>query len=404
MLFERTFDELIGESLAELVSDTRITRISPGSKARTILEIINRNINQAYQIFDLNFARVFLSGASGKYLDLIGEILGMSRLGIETAKASSTSQVLKFYVQSGSFGDINNNSSITIPAGTIISTATDSLGIQFRSVVGTVLSSSGSAQFVSVEAVSPGEASNIGAETLKFHNFTDYEDIDNDSLKVINVSGIFNGANLEIDTNYKYRLSKSVLSAEAANETSCMLAALSVPGVANVVMQNRAKGIGTYRILIKSITPSVSEALLDNVQASLTRVSAQGVLPFVDRPLETGMEFVVTVTYKNGIADEEKDLIEQQIELSIINYVNNLDIGEEFILNEVTERILSVSESIKDIGQPNKPLDTVYIYKETRLQDNKIREELLVNYDPVEEERIIIEPSLTTPITIIRAN
>ncbi len=402
MLFERPFADLVGEMVIDLTSSTRITRTSPGSKARSIIEVVSRNLNQAYKIFDLNFARAFLTGASGKYLDLLGEILSIPRLGSEIASADSESQIQKLFVETGTFGDINGNAPIVIPAGTIFSSQTNAGGITYRMTTGVVLSIGASEQFVSTEAVSPGEASNVGSEILTFHNFTNYTDVSNNTLKTLNVAGIFNGADVETDTNYRFRISKSALSSEAANQTSILLAALNVPGVANVLMQNRSTGIGTYTVFIKSITPTVSQNLIDQVQANIDQVTAQGVRGTADRPNETGMSFVISITYRNGIGDDEKDAIEDQVRLAIADYVNNLDIGEEFILNEVTERILSVSPNIKDIGQPNKPIDQNFIYKETKLRDNKIRQELFSNYTPTLVERVIIEQSITDQVVISR--
>ncbi len=403
-LFERNYNDILGQAILDLTTNSRINRISPGAKARAILEATSRNINQAYKTFDINLARAFLSGASGTYLDLIGELLGTPRLGSATSHASSTAQVVKFFVDTGTFYDINNTSSITIPAGTLISTAPNSTGVSYRVTPGAILSSGASQQFVSVEALSPGENSNVGTGTLKFHNFTNYTDVKNNTLKVVNLSGIFNGANVETDVNYKYRISRSALASEAANQTSVLLAALSVPGVANAVLQNRSTGIGTYKVLIKSITPSVSNALLDNVQASIESVSSVGIRPAADRPNETGMAFTVNLIYQNGVSEEDKTSIESQIRTSMSDYVNGLDIGEEYIVNEMIERVLSVSPSIKDIGIPGKPFDTMAIYKETRLRDNKIRQELLGNYVPQTVERIIMEPTLAEPITLIRSN
>lgn len=401
-LFERSFSDLVGDMVLDLTSDTRITRVSPGSKARAILEIVSRNLNQAYKIFDLNFARAFLSGASGKYLDLLGEILGVPRLGTQLAQASATSAIQKFFVQSGTFGDINNGTSIAIPAGTIVSSQSDANGITYKLTTGIILSSAASEQFVDVQAISPGEASNVGSEILQFHNFTNYTDIANDTLKCINIAGIFNGADIEIDPNYRFRISRSALASEAANQTSILLAALSVPGVANVLMQNRATGIGTFKVLIKSVTPSVQQNLIDQVQANIDQVTAEGIRGIADKPNETGMSFNISLSYRNGIGDDEKLSIDQQVEQAITDYVNNLDIGEEFIVNELVQRVLTVSPNIKDMGQPNKPVDQLFLYKETKLRDNKIRQQLFDNYTPTLVERIIIEPTVPNPIVITR--
>jgi hypothetical protein len=401
-LFARDYNDILGQAILDLTNNSIINRISPGSKARAILEVFSRNVGQAYQTFDTNLTRAFLSGATGTYIDLIGELVATPRLGSTAAQASASSQTVKFYVSSGTFGDINGSSSITIPAGTLISTAPNASDVVYKMTTGVTLNSASTEQFITVEALTPGQNSNVGTNSLVYHNFTNYTDSSNNTLKVINLSGIFNGADTESDTNYKYRISQSTLGAEASNATAILLATLSTPGVANAILQNRAYGIGTYKVLIKSITPSVSAALLDNVQASIEAVSGLGILPFADKPNETGMEFSITVYYQNGTSDDDKVSIESQIISSLSDYVNNLDIGQEFILNQAVESVLSVSPNIKDIGIPGTPFDSVAIYQENRMRTGKIRQSLLGNYIPTAVERIIIEPSLQTPITILR--
>lgn len=403
-LFARSYNDILGDAILDLTNNSVINRISPGSKARAILETVSRNTNQAYQIFDLNLARAFLSGASGTYLDLIGELMAMPRLGTATAAASATSEVIKFYVVTGTFGNINGTASISLPAGTLISTNANATGIVYKLITGVTLNSGASEQFVDVTALSPGENANVGTASLIYHNFTNYTDSANNSLLVVNLSGIFNGANTESDTNYKYRLSQSTLASEAGNQTAILLAAISTPGVANVLLQNRSTGIGTYKIIIKSITPSVSPALIDNVQAAIEAISSLGIRPTADRPNETGMAFTVTLFYQNGTSDDDKTNIEAQVRTAIAGYVNNLDIGQTFILNQLVETILSVSASISDIGKPNQPIDSMTVYKETRLRTSKITQTLLQNYIPLSIERIIIEPSLQQPITMLRGN
>lgn len=403
-LFARSYNDILQDSLLDLVQNTRITKLSNGAKARAITETMSRQLSTAYKIFDLNLARAFLSGASGRYLDLIGEVLGVSRAGLETARADSQSRTIRFYVDVGTFGDINDAASFTIPRGTTIA-ADDQFSTKvYKTVLPVVASASSSEVFVAAEAIIPGPNSNVGANILNFHDFIDYEDVDNDSLKVTNLAGIFTGAEVENDTNYRFRIANQVLSAEAANETAIRLAALLVPGVADVQIVKFAYGLGSYRLLIKSTTPSVPDSLIDAVQVSINSATALGNLGVADRPDETGMSFVITLRYKRKLPTDERDSIEDGVRAAIRDYVNNLDIAEDFILNEGVERVLGVSPDILDMGLPTKPFDNVFVYKETLLRDNKIRNELLGNYSPADAERLIIEPSVADPIRILRAN
>ena len=406
MLFERTFEEILSEATENVTSQSRIKNVSSGSFARALLESYSRHTNEAYQIFDLNLARSFVSAANGKFLDYIGQLVGLTRLGTAAALASSESKSVKFTVDVGNFGDINGASSITIPAGTIISTedVTGGAGINYRTTLSTVLSAIISEQFVAVEAILPGSSQNIGAGVLQFHNFVNYTDFLNDTLKVSNPNGVFTGQDVESDTNFRFRITRQVTAAEAGNITSIRLAALSVPGVADIVFAPYARGIGTWDVLIKSITPTVSQSLIDAVQASVDIVSSQGTNGLSRRPIETGMTFTITIVYVDTLTTDVKNDIEDSVRTSLANYVNSIDIGNDFVINEAIQRVLEVDERIKDIGVPTKPFDDITLHIESQLQDNKIQQTLLKNYPTADDERVIIEPSSSEPITIIRAN
>jgi uncharacterized phage protein gp47/JayE len=400
VLFEKSYDELIAEALTELKTNTRINRDSPGSKARALLEVISRKINESYRTFDLNLARPFVSGATGRFLDFIGEMLGLRRLGVVAAGASVDAKSARFFVESGTFGSINNSSNITIPANTILSTQENGTGISYRVTTATTLLAASSSTYVPIEAVVPGASSNVGGGALVFHSFTGYTDVSNNTLKTTNDQGVFTGRDIESDTNFRFRITKSITGAEAANRSAILLAALSVPGVAEIVFVPYARGIGTYDVIIKSVTPLVTDSLIAAVQASVEAVSAQGIIPKARKPVETGITFSVAVRYVSALSLSDRSTIEQRIRNALTSYINGLDISEEFVINEAVQRVLEVDERIKDIGEPGKPFAEISIYKTTKLQDNKVKSTLLKNYVPTSDERLIIEPSVLTPITI----
>ncbi len=399
MLFERTFEELISESLNELGQTSRINRLSAGAKARSFLEISNRKTNQAYQIFDLNLARAFVSGANGRFLEFIGDLVGVQRLGSVVASSTAEAKSVRFFVETGTFGDINSSGNILLPAGAIVSSE-DGGGVRYRLSVSHLLLSTDSESFVAVEALVPGASSNVGRNILTFHNFTGYTDVLEDTLLVTNPAGVFTGKDIESDTNYKFRITRAVTAAESANRIAIRLAALSVPGVADIVEIPFARGIGTYDILIKSITPTVGDALIESTQTSIDAVTALGIVGLARKPIETGISFEITVRFRERLSIPQEDQIKDAIRDNLINYVNNLDIGEEFIINEAVQRVLEADERIKDIGVPTKPFDEITIHLNSKLEDNKIKQSLLTNFLTKTNERVIIEPSLTQPIVI----
>ena len=401
--YTRGEQEILGTTVNDLIQNTNLTRLSPGGKARTILEGVSREFGIAYDTFDLDLLKAFLSSSSGDLLELIAALVGLQREPAEAANASEILQIQKFYVATGTFGDINNGADIYLQQNTIVSTRTESQGITYRLASPVVLSASDSEQYVAVEASVAGNDSNVGNNALVFHDFNDYQDYLNASLLTKNMHAIVNGKDFEGDTNLKYRISQRVVEAQAANETAIRLAALSVAGVADVTVYPRWRGIGTCMVLVQSVTPTVSDILLASVQGKIDRVTAEGDIAFVRGPIETGLTFELTVHYKKKLSSSELDESDKDIKTKVIEYINSFDIGEEFIVNAFAAQLFSVSDNIANIGTSNKPIDTVYIYRESAVEDNRIREILLGDYTSTETERIIIEQTVANPVTITRS-
>lgn len=401
LLFEKSFERLQGVTMNELVSGTNITRTTPGSKARSILQVVNRELSTAYQEFDVNMLRSFLPYAQGRFLDYLGDMLGVSRLGASRATVLSEEKLVRFYVESGTFGDLNSGSDIFIPSGTIISTLPGNEGIVFRTSVGNMLLATESEVYISAHSVRDGEGANLGPGRLRFHGFTAYTT--GTGLKVSNSGPITNGTNVESDNNYRFRIANQTLASERANETAVRLSLISIPGVSDLVMRRYARGIGSFEVIIQTVVPNTPENVIDACQAAIARVQAQGVFGRAVRPRLTGMTFQVTVTWRQDATADDKTRISEGIKTAISDYVNNIAIGEEFIYNELIERIMSVSDKILNIGTARKAIDLIHVYRESKLRDNKLKEELIDDYKTAPDERVIIEPTSDKPILIINA-
>jgi uncharacterized phage protein gp47/JayE len=387
----------------ELINETNITRTSPGAKARTLLKIINKKLNQSYQEFDINFLRAFLPYAQGQFLDYLGDMLGVSRSNASKASASSNDLLVKFYVADGFvFGDINNNLDIFIPSGTLISTGPQNTGIVYRLTTGIYLDRTLSEQYVSVEAVRDGQNSNVGPGVLIHHEFTNYTAAE--GLLVTNTGLIENGSKIENDTNYRFRIANQVLASEQANDTAVRLSLLSVPGVADIVLRPYARGIGSYDVVVKAIVPNTPDSVIEACQEALNRTQALGISGLALKPHLTGLSFQISVTWRADVTQQQRDETRVNIQQNLSEYVNNLPIGESFIFNEAIERVMGTSTRILNIGTAQKAFDYIYIYKETKLRDNKVRAELITDYAPSGDERLIIEPTVSIGILVLDKN
>jgi len=402
-LFAKDLTELTADSLNDLSASTNITKLTTGAKARALLDAVNNRIVDAYNTFDLNLTKAFVSSAPGQYLDLIGELVGVTRTSAVAANITQDMQVLRFYVDTDTFGDYNSSQNILIPRGTLVSTRSGGAGIVYRVSSDQVLLDSDSEAYIDAEAMNPGEAANVGRDVLRYHNFTGYSDYLSDTLKVSNAHPIASGSNLETDANYRFRISNRVLEAEAANETSIRLAALSTPGVANVLIIPRYRGIGTFGLLIESVSPTVTNALVTDVTSRVELVQALGTLAFIRGPHETGITFRTTVEYHHTIDDVLANEIESSLEQTIREYVLSLGIGEEFLVNRLVNEMFTVSTEIKNFGIVGTPIEEMYIYTDSKTEDSRVKEKLLGDYTPDFDERVVIETTIKQPMVFDRS-
>ena len=407
-IFQHSYDAIAADILNEITEKTSITRMSAGGKARALIDAIARQTNDTISLFDRNFSRAFLSRATGKQVGFFGDLLGVPKLEQSLAHADSSAGVVQFsVVGEGTFGSINSGSNIVVTTGTIISPSIDSK-LLFRVTENTTLTAGLTKSFISVEALTPGSLANIGTGTLNYHNFTGYSDALSNSLRVTNLAPILNGQDEETEANYKFRISKQVLASETANEIAIRLAALSVPGMADLRIFPFYQGIGTFDIVIKAVTPSVPDSLVSVVQAVVNSKTAEGNQGTVRKPRETGMSFQITLTYRESLSSDVKQEIHGKATDALREYVDVLDIGEDFIVNEGVQRVLEVDNRIRDMGSSSQPFDDISVWKSGKLEDNKTKQSLLNlsskgNYSPKVDEKLLIEP-ISNPIVITDAN
>lgn len=403
VLLAQTEEKIVGTLLNDLTENTGLTRASPGSKVRAFADAVGKKIGLLYTYMDVNIMSAFLSGAQDRYLDFFGQMLGMPRLDPQTASVDSAHKMIKFYTESpNTFGSINGGNSILLTGGTIVSSSSSG-GVRYKVLYNAVLPAASSYTYISAIALQDGSAANIGAGRLVYHDFNGYVDYVAGTLLVTNEAEITCGRDIEGDENYRYRLSNALLASEKANLVAVRLAVLQVPGVADLVVESFPRGLGTFDVTIKSVSPVVPAGLISAVEEAIEKVAALGVLPLVKAPVEVGVSMTMTLRLTKVLGGDEKDMIISNVQDNVANYINNLDIGEELVVNEIVQRVMETDTRIKDMGVANKPISTIFIYRPSLLESGKVREELLGNYVAAVDERVIVETGegLVTPISVI---
>jgi len=391
---ENRENELINNALAELRSKTDISQLTPGAKARSLLEIVMRETSNSYTYFNQKLIQAFVRYAVGKNLDLIGELLGVSRLPATRADVTSAVQVQKFFVDGGGvFGTVNSNVSFVIPAGTEVYSRVGATGqaIVYVLTAAVTCAPAVTEAYGAIRSVEFGTDSNVGAGTLVLHNFENYVDYLSDTLKTTNIDGIIEARDEELDDNYRYRITNQTVAAEAANSTAIRMAALSIPGVSDAYLDEFAMGIGTGYVYVEAVVVPATEQLIASVGAAIRQVKATGCNIVARSPKLSGIEIAVTLNlYKDLPADEEEDL-KLRVRDIIYDYVNNLNIGQAFESSRIINEILGVDKNIKRLGTLTQPIDELYIWKYSASDDTRIPNNIIEDYQPATFERVIIE-------------
>lgn len=338
MIFRKDYASLVKKSLQNLVTRSSITNQTVGGIARSLIEVINLNISEYYDILDINTSMGFVSSAEGYFLDLIGDLFNITRLVPETASASVSDGAQLFYVATGTLHD--RIPTDIILQGTQVSTSDGS--IVFTVSSNTVFGISDTQVYVPITAAGTGSSYNVGVNTLIQHSLG-ITDVFTTNEKVV-----IGGSDTESDSNFRYRIINSSLSAERANETAIRLAALSVAGVGDVKIKPYARGVGSYDMLVVPVEGIATDKMISDVQNAINLVQAVGVTGTAIKPTIVPVELEVRLIFTTGTNDVDREDIRGRVVTAIEKYIVNIPLGGAFILNELRQQIMDVSTKISD--------------------------------------------------------
>jgi uncharacterized phage protein gp47/JayE len=324
-------------------SRTGVTKFDSDSKVGAILDIVTDELvetrNQSIQAYYNNQ----LTRANGEFLDRIGRTLGLDRFNATYASSNKNEQNLAFFVESGTFGDINGAAPFVIPAGTIISSVPNqnelNVAVEYEMLESVVIPASGAIAFVSVRSKLSGSQYNVGEGVLSNHNFTDYTLSSSNLLKVVNFYAILNGRDRENDDRYRFRLSKNYDRLISTNDTKIKLSALNVPGVLDVKVVSNYYGIGTVGAIVLGADYSTSNAQLKAVQANLDEMKAPGLKVAAVAATKVSIDIELEIEPTRPLTSLEKQNVRLAVTSAITNQLRSSGIGGIVEISSIVEAI-----------------------------------------------------------------
>ena len=338
MIFKKDYGTLVQKSLQQLVARSPITNQTVGGIARSLIEVVNLNVAEYYDILDINTAMGFVSTSEGYFLDLIARLFNITRMQATAASATSSDNVQQFYVSSGYLSTYIP--SLTITQGTTVSSVDGT--IVYTVTEDTNFGPTDASVYVPIVAAGTGTNFNVPVGILVVNS------LGLSSVLTSNVASLISGSNIETDDNLRFRIANATLSAAMANQAAVTLACLSVPGVANVIVQPYARGIGTFDIIVVPVSGLATAGMISAVQNNINTVQALGMTGTAIAPSVVPVSITVNLVFVAGTTSAQQANVIGQVQTAITNYIVNIPIGGTFVLDQFTATIINVDPSIMD--------------------------------------------------------
>lgn len=375
----------LGESNTSQDSTSNLIGDAVGSE----LVSMRREISQVYN-------SIQVSNASGLDLDSLAfNMYGISRKPATFAFSDSRERNVYFYTTTGSFGTINSGNSISIPAGTLISTeiVNSTNSIVYRLVTDTILNANDRISYCNVEAFNVGSSYNVDSDSLIYHNYTNYTESINGFLKISNTFPIVSGSDIESDDSLRFRISNYLQAKVNLNIDAITLKALELPGVLDLEVIPSYYGIGTTGVVLFGSGRESGRNINNLLEKRLNELKIPGQRIIVSNGIKVYFDFNIRVFVKAGISEIEKIRAKENARRFIIKTIKEKEFTKTISFIEISSIIKREfkDSNIVGFGNSNSNLfENIYIRKTDRegfLPEEK-QELLSTSYTVRREERI----------------
>ncbi len=320
----KKFSSIVSDMIAWLIAhQSKLTDFNEGSVIRSLVEAIALEIEQLYIKTRVGYGR---------------ELKQVPFYAFQFVRQSGTKASGEIvFTRTGTSG------TLTIPVGSLVAT-TD--GTQYTTTeIGTISPGNTASNSVSITAVKEGREGNVPAATI-VTIITPLSGIDS----VTNAAGTTGGLDEETDTELLKRFQEYIEGLGLSNVSGLIAGAKSVEGVrsASVVEHFPPVANVNVTVYIDDGAGNASSDLIDDVEfvligdgtAANPGYKAAGVNVAVVAPSK------VTITVAIELADDgsiDHSTIEFLVKETIQDYINNLWIGEDVIINRIIDFVMEIS-------------------------------------------------------------
>lgn len=341
----KTKEEIIVRILNALEQNANITATSPGSIARAFADAFGTEMFYLYESFKEAISQTSLSTASGRGLDLIGEMYNVKRKTLSDQLVyERTTANIEFIL------DKPYTSDIIIPKDTLVYNDVGSYNSTQYSykVVNNVTILAGATKAYGI--VSPNFQSNdhvASVGSLTRHNFITPPGV---IIFCSNPKEVYPVINSESDDNYRRRILSAVKVSATGTVEALRFAALAVNGVRDIRIREASYGLGSCEIILVPEVPGRIGNLPSLVSAAVSQIRPLGIRMNVSVANAILVSVNATITLPFGTAQNLRTGIQNQASIFVKRYLNSLTIGDTMSIQEVERQIRISSDLIRSIN------------------------------------------------------
>lgn len=336
--------EILVSILDGLQKNAGITAVHPGSVARAFAEAVSDEVSDLYEAFRFTVSQSDLSTASGRNLDLIGDLYGVRRKSVSDQVATERRSFnIEFYLSKP------HSTSVVIPANTLVyNDVTNFASKQYSySLQEAVTIPAGSTK--AYGRVEPNFNNNTYVApkgTLTKHNYVAAPSV---IVFCTNPKEVYANISAESDANYRRRIVASMKTRVSGTAESVRFAALSVSGVKDVRIREASFGIGSCDVIVVPEVGSSVKRMPEAVLAAINTVKPVGIRFNVSVAEKVNVGLNITITLPSGNTSGVIQGIRNQSSLFVKRYLNSLTVGDSVSLNEIERQVKLSSDIVKSV-------------------------------------------------------
>jgi uncharacterized phage protein gp47/JayE len=345
IVYSKSKTEILGKMLLSLEKNAGITATYPGSIARAFAEAVAVEMGDLYEALKFSVNQTSISTASGRSLDLIGELYGVRRKIVSPEiEQDRMSYNIEFFISSPSSSDI------VIPKDTLVYndvTEFSSKQYQYKLQDSVTIIAGTTRAYGRIAASFTGQDFTAAKNTLTKHNFTSVE---GSIVFCTNTKEIFAMPGMESDDSYRRRISFSIKEKSYGTAESLRLNALALPGVRDVRIRESSYGMGSCDVIVVPETQTISPSFVQNVLDNLSPRKPVGIKLNIRIAERVPISLAVNIVLPQGLSSAAVSALENQASIFLRRYLNSFTIGGTLSYADIESQIRASSDFIKSVN------------------------------------------------------